>query len=177
MMSRSHRFTVAAAVCGLLGMSSLAQSAVAQITANASVNATAFVSGVAPLTAAGVHDLVFGTVAAGAVKSITNPATDAGRFNIAGQPSTPVLISFVLPSVLTETVTGTTTIPITFGGTDGLHWTAFPTTSVGFNPNAVFATSLDVSGNLVIGIAGTVSPPLGTTTGNYLGVITMTVSY
>jgi hypothetical protein len=176
-MSRSHRFTVAAAACGLLGMSGLAQSAVAQVTANATVNAIAFVTGIAPLTAAGVHDLDFGTVAAGAVKTPTSLANDAGRFNISGQPSTPVQVSFVLPSVLTEVVTGTTTIPITFGGSDGLHWTAYPTTSVAFNPNAVFATSLDVSGNLVIGISGTVSPPLGTTTGNYSGVITLTVAY
>ena len=175
MMSRSHRFTIAAAVCGLLGLSSLAQSAVAQVTANASVNAIAFVSGIAPLTAAGVKDLDFGTVAAGAVKTPTNLATDAGRFNIAGQPSTPVFITFVLPSVLTGA--GATTIPITFGGTDGLHWTAYPTTSVPFNPNAVFGTSLDASGNLVIGISGTVSPPLGTTTGNYTGVVTLTVAY
>lgn len=174
-MSRSHRFTVAAAVCGLLATSSLAGSANAQVTANASVNAVAFVSGVAPLTAAGVHDLLFGTVAAGTVKSPTNLATDAGRFNISGQASTPVFVDFTLPTVLTGA--GSTTIPITFGGTDGLLWTAYPTTNVPFNPNATFSTSLDGSGNLVIGISGTVAPPLGTTTGSYTGTITLTVSY
>lgn len=174
MMSRSHRFTVAAAICGLLG-ASIAQSATAQVTASASVNAVAFVNGVAPLTAAGVHDLIFGTVAAGATKTPTNLATDAGRFNISGQASAPVFIDFTLPTVLTGA--GATTIPITFGGTDGLLWTAYPTTFVPFNPNTTFATSLDASGNLVIGISGTVSPPLGTTTGNYTGTITLTVSY
>lgn len=174
-MSRSHRFTVAAAFCGLLGMSGLAKSAVAQTTASASILATAFVNGVAPLTAAGVHDLIFGTVAAGATKVPANLATDAGRFNISGQPSTPVFITFVLPSVLTGA--GATTIPISFGGSDGLEWTAYPTTFVTFNPNAVYFTSLDAGGNLVIGISGTVSPPVGTTTGNYSGTITMTVSY
>jgi len=164
---------VAAAVCGLLGASTT--SAVAQVTANASVNAVAFVQGVAPLTAASVHDLIFGTVAAGAVKTPTNLATDAGRFNISGQPSAPVFIDFTLPSVLTGA--GATTIPISFGGLDGLQWTAYPTTSVPFNPNATYATALDGAGNLVIGISGTVSPPAGTTTGNYTGTITLTVSY
>jgi hypothetical protein len=175
MMSRSHRFTVAAAVGGLLGLSSLASSASAQVTANASVNAVAFVSGVAPLTAAGVHDLLFGTVAAGAIGTPANLANDAGRFNISGQASTPVFIDFTLPTVLTGA--GSSTIPITFGGADGLQWTAYPTTSVPFNPNATYFTALDAFGNLVIGISGSVSPPLGTTTGNYTGTITLTVSY
>jgi len=173
MMSRSHRFTVAAAVGGLLVMG--ATSAVAQSTANASINATAFVSGVAPLTAAGVHDLDFGTVTAGAVQAPANLATNAGRFNISGQSSAPVFINFTLPAVLTGA--GASTIPITFGGSDGLQWTAYPTTSVTFNPNATYFTSLDAAGNLVVGISGTVSPPTGTTTGNYTGTITLTVSY
>jgi hypothetical protein len=36
---------------------------------------------------------------------------------------------------------------------------------------------LDGLGNLVIGISGTVSPPLGTTTGSYTGTVSMTVTY
>jgi len=174
MMSRSHRFTVAAVAGGLLGMSGLAGSARAQSTANASVNAVAFVNGVAPLTAAGVHDLIFGTVAAGAVATPSS-VSNAGRFAISGQASAPVFIDFSLPTVLTGA--GSSTIPITFGGTDGLQFISFPSTFVTFSPNATYATALDGSGNLTIGISGTVSPPLGTTTGNYTGTITLTVSY
>ena len=173
-MSRSHRFTVAAAVCGLLSMSSLATSARAQITANASVNAVAFVNGIAPLTAAGVHDLIFGTVAAGAVATPSS-VSNAGRFAISGQPSAPVFVDFTLPTVLTGA--GATTIPISFGAADGLQFVTFPTTFVTFNPNATHATSLDAVGNLTVGISGTIFPPLGTTTGSYTGTITLTVSY
>ncbi len=174
-MSRSHRFTAAAAVLGLLGVSAFSAPAAAQVTANASVNAIANVTGIAPLTAAGVNDLNFGTVAAGATKTPTSLSADAGRFNISGQPSQPVTVTFTLPTTLVGP--GAATIPITFGGTDGLHWTAFPTTSVPFNPNAAFFTSLDGSGNLVIGISGTVAPPLLTSTGTYTGTVTLTVAY
>lgn len=173
-MSRGLRFASAAALLGVVGLG-LTRQATAQSTANASVQATAFVSGVAPLTAAGVHDLDFGTVNAGQVKSPTSLSADAGRFNISGQASTPVTVSFVLPAVLTGA--GASTIPITFGGSDGLHWTTFPTSFLTFNPNAPFLVNLNALGNLTIGISGTVSPPLGTTTGNYTGTVTLTVAY
>ena len=164
-----------AAAAALLALGGLVQTAAAQSTANASVNATAFVSGVAPLTAAGVHDLDFGNVNAGQVKQPTSLSADAGRFNISGQPNTPVTVSFVLPAVLTGA--GSSTIPITFGGTDGLNWTSYPTTFVTFNPNAPFLVNTSGAGNLTIGISGTVSPPTGTTTGNYTGVVPLTVAY
>ncbi len=174
-MSRSSRFTTAAAVLGLLGASAFVAPAAAQITANASVNATAFVSGVAPLTAAGVNDLNFGTVAAGAVKTPTSLSADAGRYNVSGQPSTPVTITFNLPTVLTGP--GASTIPITFNATDGLIWTSFPTTFTTFSPNAPFVSTLSAGGSLVVGISGTVSPPVLTSTGTYTGTVQMTVSY
>lgn len=174
MMSRSYRFAATAALVGLAG-AGFAGNAVAQTTANASVSAVAFVAGIAPLTAAGVNDLQFGTVNAGTSKSPTSLASDAGRFDISGEPSTPVTVSFNLPAVLTGP--GSVTIPITFGGSDGLEWTTFPTTSITFNPNGAYLTSLNASGNLTIGISGTVAPPLGTTTGSYTGTIQLTVAY
>ena len=170
-MSRSYRL---AAVAALLVFSG-ARTAAAQSTANASVFATAFVSGIAPLTASGVHDLDFGTVNAGSTKGPTSMSADAGRFNISGQPSSPVTVSFVLPAVLTGA--GSSTIPISFGGSDGLRWNVYPASFTTFNPNAPFLTSLDASGNLTVGISGTVAPPTGTTTGNYTGTITLTVAY
>jgi len=173
-MSCTNRLA-AAAVVGLLVMSALARPAAAQTTATASITAKAQVSGVAPLTAAGVNDLDFGTVTAGTPKVPTSLATNAGRFNISGQPTTAVSVSFTLPTVLTGS--GGATIPILFGPSDGLLWNPYPTANTTFNPNSAFGTSLDGSGNLVIGISGTVSPPALTTTGLYTGTITLTVSY
>ncbi len=171
-MSRTVRFTSAAALLSLVG---LASTGAAQVTANASATATAFVQGIAPLTATTQNDLNFGTVNAGTVKTVTNLAADAARFNISGEPSFPVTVSFVLPTVLTSA--GSTTIPISFGGSDGIQWTSFPATFFSFNPNGAFLTALDAFGNLIVGVTGTVAPPLGTTTGTYTGTITLTVAY
>jgi hypothetical protein len=173
-MARGYRFA-AVALVGLLGIGSFTASAAAQTTATASVNAIAHVSGISPLTAAGVNDLNFGVVTAGTPKVPTSLASDAGRFNISGQVSTPVTVSFTLPTVLTGA--GSTTIPITFGATDGLLWAPYPAANTRFNPNAPFFTSTDGTGNLIIGISGTVSPAVGSTTGNYTGTITLTVAY
>jgi len=170
-MSRSYRIAAAAALLVLAGI----ETAAAQTTATASVNATAFVQGVAPLTATGVNNLDFGTVTAGTVRTPTSMSADAGRFNITGQPTTPVTVSFVLPTALTGF--GGATIPIAFNATDGLHWTAFPTTFVAFDPNAAFLTTLGASGALTIGISGTVSPAASTITGTYTGTVTLTVAY
>ena len=171
-MLRSNRFAAAAALIGLVGVSA---TAAAQTSANASATATAFVAGIAPLTATTVNDLNFGTVTAGTVKTPANVASDAARFNITGEPTTPVTVSFTLPTVLTGA--GSTTIPISFSGTDGLQWTSYPSTFISFNPNGSYLTSLDGLGNLVVGLSGSVSPPLGTTTGSYTGTVTMTVAY
>ena len=87
-MLLTKRFA-AGAFAGLLCASILAAPAAAQTTATASINAKASVSGIAALTAAGVNDLDFGVVTAGTPKTPTGPSND-GRFNISGQPSTPV---------------------------------------------------------------------------------------
>ena len=166
------RCVTAAALVGLLAMAGLTERAAAQATA--SIAATANVTGFAPLTAAGVNDLDFGAVTAGTPKAPTSLSANAGRFNISGQVSTAVTVGFTLPTVLTN---GSNTIPISFSTTDGLLWTAYPTTHTTFNPNAPFFTTTDGSGNLVIGISGTVAPPLATVTGTYTGTVTLTVSY
>lgn len=173
-MSRKNGLVAAAAV-GVLCASIFASNAAAQTTATASINAKAQVSGIAPLTATGVNDLDFGVVTAGTPKAPTSLASNAGRFNISGQPSQPVTVSFTLPTVLSGS--GGATIPITFSSSDGLRWNPYPSTFTTFSPAAPFATALDGSGNLIVGIAGTVSPPTLTTTGLYTGTITLTVSY
>ena len=174
-MSCTNRLAAAAALVGLLGMSSLTVPAAAQTSATASISALASVLGIAPLTAAGVNDLNFGVATAGTPKTPGSLAADAGRFNVSGEPLTPVSVSFTLPTVLTGA--GSATIPITFATTDGLLWAAFPGGHTTFNPNAPFFTSTNATGSLIIGISGTVSPPVGSTTGNYTGTITLTVAY
>jgi spore coat protein U-like protein len=165
----------AGAFAGLLCASILAAPAAAQTTATASINARAQVSGIAPLTAAGVNDLDFGTVTAGTPFRQTDP-TKEGRFSISGQASQPVTVSFTLPTVLTGS--GSATIPITFGSSDGIVFSpSFPTVSTTFSPSAAFVTNLNGAGSLLIGITGTVSPPSLTTTGLYQGTVTLTVSY
>lgn len=169
-MSRVPRLLLAAAVLALV----FASPAAAQTTANASIQALAFVQGVAPITATGVNDLNFGTVIAGTPTAPTNLASQAGRWDITGEAGAPVTVSLTLP--LTLAGPGGT-IPISFAATDGLHWNPFPTTNTTFNPQVPYLTNIDGSGNLTLGISGTVSPPAGTTTGNYTGTITLTVSY
>ena len=173
-MPLTKRFA-AVASAGLLCASILAAPAAAQTTATATINAKAQVSGIAPLTAAGVNDLDFGTVTAGTPFRQTDP-TKQGRFSVSGQASQPVTVSFTLPTVLTGS--GSATIPITFGSSDGIVFSpSFPTVSTTFSPSAPFVTALSGSGSLIVGITGTVSPPSLTTTGLYQGTVTLTVSY
>lgn len=173
-MSRFHRSSLATLTALFAIGVLMARPAAAQTTASASVQAIAYVSGMAPITAAGVNDLNFGTVTAGTPATLTDPATQAGRFDITGEPSAGVSVSFTLPVQLAGPGGN---IPISFGTTDGLEWTAFPTTFTSFNPNVPYSTALTGTGTLTIGIQGTVSPPVGTTTGTYTGTITLTVSY
>jgi hypothetical protein len=172
-VARIHH--AAAALVGLAAAGLFAAPASAQVTASASINATANVTGIAPLTASGVNDLKFGAVTAGTPKTPSSLASDAGRWSISGEVSYPVHVSFTLPSVLTGP--GASTIPISFGGSDGLLWAPYPGAHTTFNPNTTFFTTTDPTGNLTIGISGTVSPPLGTTTGTYTGTVTLTVAY
>jgi hypothetical protein len=159
----------------LLGLVVLTtKTAEAQSTATASISAIASVLGVAPLTAAGVNDLDFGTVPAGTPSVPASLAAQAGRFDITGEPSATVFVTFTLPTDLTG---AGGTIPITFGTSDGLEWAPFPTSFTNFDPTVPHVTAIDGTGNLTIGISGTVSPPAGTTTGAYTGTITLTVAY
>lgn len=167
--------TAALAIVGLLGAGGLAANASAQSTATASVQAIATVIGFVPLSAAGVHDLTFGTVTAGAGVT-AGPASvgDFGRFSITGQPGTNVTLSFALPDVLTSA--GGSTIDINFGVTDGAVFGVFPGIAGTFNPNSAFLAA-NPSGNLTVGISGQVAVPAGTISGEYSGTITLTVAY
>ena len=159
----------------LLGFAVLTAKPVeAQSSATASISAIASVLGVAPLTATGVNDLDFGTVPAGTPSTPASLAAQAGRFDITGEPTSTVFVTFTLPTDLTG---AGGTIPIAFGATDGLEWAPFPTAFTNFDPTVPYVTAIDGTGNLTIGISGTVSPPAGTTTGDYTGTIVLNVAY
>jgi hypothetical protein len=173
-MSRVHR-PVFSGLVAVFALGVLAANpAQAQVTATASIQAIALVQGVAPLTAAGVNDLSFGTVFAGTSATPANLANQAGRFDVTGEPSAALTVTFTLPLVLTG---GGGNIPISFSNTDGLIWNPFPAAFTTFDPNVPLVTSLTAGGTLTVGISGTVSPPAGTTTGSYTGTITLTVAY
>ena len=72
-----------------------------------------------PINVTGAVDLDFGNVFPGVNKTIGVAAATAGRFDVTGQASTPVLISFVLPANLTS---GGNNLPI--GTWTGHHNTA-----------------------------------------------------
>jgi hypothetical protein len=140
----------------------------------ASIGVDAFVLTLAPLTASGVSDLNFGTVVAGTPGTPAVLATDAGRFDLTGEPSAVITVTFTLPTVLTAP---SGSIPISFGVSDGINWSLFPTFFTTFDPNGPYIATLNASGTLTIGITGTVSPAVGTLPDTYTGTITLTVSY
>jgi hypothetical protein len=158
----------------LAGALLLAPPATAQSTATASISATAGVVTFAALTAMGVADLDFGVVLAGTSVTPPNLATDAGRFDLTGEPSATITLTYTLPTDLTGPGGA---IPVSFGSADGLLWDPYPTAFTTFDPGGAFATALDVAGALTVGISGTVSPPIGTLPGTYTGTITLSVSY
>lgn len=151
--------------------------AAAQASATANINATASVVGVTPLAATGVNDLDFGAVVAGFPSSpdVANLSSQAGRYEVTGEANAAVSVDFTLPVELTGP--GPVPIPITFAATDGLEWTTFPTTYVTFDPNFPHFTAIDATGNLVVGITGTINPPGTVISGVYTGTVTLTVAY
>lgn len=146
----------------------------AQATGQASIVANASVLSLAPLTATPVADLAFGPVLAGTSSAPVNLASDAGRFDVTGEPGAAIALTFTLPANLTGPGG---TVPVSFAATDGLWWSPFPAAFTAFDPNAPFAVLLDGAGTVTIGIAGTVSPPIGTIPGLYTGTITLSVEY
>ena len=82
-------------------------SAVQAQTNNASITATASVQ--TPINVVGAQQLNFGNVFPGVNKTVAaTDLTNAGRFDVTGQASTPVTLSFTLPASLTS---GANTMP------------------------------------------------------------------
>ena len=159
----------ALAVAPLLCVALLTNPAAAQTEDDASISVTADVTGVRAIAVTAGDDLVFTGVIAGTPSDAASP----GTFTVDGEPGWGVTMTFDLPTELARTAGGS--IPITFG-IDDWAWDNATTTGT-FNPNGPAGTSLGALGELTVGILGTVSPPVGTVTGDYEGTITLTVAY
>jgi spore coat protein U-like protein len=147
-------------------------SAVQAQTNNASITATASVQ--TPINVVGAQQLNFGNVFPGVNKTIN--ATDlanAGRFDVTGQASTPVTISFTLPATLSS---GGNTMPIV-SYTGEYAQNNLQTGATAFAPASGATPSLNASGALWVWVGAQVQPATNQVAGVYTGSITMTVVY
>ncbi|HEU5153160.1 MAG TPA: DUF4402 domain-containing protein [Gemmatimonadales bacterium] len=155
---------VLAAFLSLGAMPAVAQSA--NITATANVFQAITVTGAQPLD--------FGNVFPGVAKTIGVAAATAGRFDLTGQSSAPVQLTFTLPTDLTS---GANNLPIgTWTGcTNPTNTTTGCTT---FTPSGTATGSaFGGAGNLFVWVGGTVSPAAAQAAGTYTGTVTLTANY
>ena len=154
-----------AAVAALTTASAEAQSQTGSVSALANVQQ--------PINVTGVVDLDFGNVFPGVNKTVAVTDATAGRFDVTGQASTPVLISFVLPANLT----GPGNLPI--GSWTGHHNTAnSPAGGSNFTPSAATTNStLSGTGALFVFVGASVTPATNQAAGAYSGTVQMTVTY
>jgi hypothetical protein len=148
---------------------SLATAAQAQ---SANINALATVY--TPITVSGTRALDFGTVFPGVAKTIAIAATTSGQFQLGGQASGNVNLTFTLP---TNLVNGANNLPIgTWTGcTSGTNTTAGCTA---FTPSGTAtASAFSALGALWVFVGGTVTPGAAQAAGNYTGTVTLTAAY
>jgi len=149
---------------------SLAASAARAQSANITATATVFQA----MTVTGARTLDFGNVFPGVAKAIGVAAATSGRFDLTGQNSANVNVSFTLPANL---VSGANNLPI---GT----WTGCTNTSnatagcTAFTPSAAnTATAFSATGALFVWVGATVTPAANQAAGTYNGTVTMTAAY
>ncbi len=156
----------------LVAVLALTGTALQAQTNNASITATASVQ--TPINVIGAQPLNFGNVFPGVNKTVVaTDLTNAGRFDITGQASTPVTLSFTLPATLGS---GSNTMPIvSYAGVHAQNSTG--TGGIGFLPSAGASPSLNASGQLWVWVGAQVQPATNQVAGVYTGSITMTVVY
>jgi hypothetical protein len=141
-------------------------------TNNASITATASVQ--TPINVVGAQSLSFGNVFPGVNKTVAaTDLTNAGRFDVSGQASTPVTLSFTLPATLSS---GANTMPIV--SYTGVHaQNNAQTGGTAFAPASGATPTLNGSGALWVWVGAQVQPATNQAAGVYTGSITMTVVY
>lgn len=158
---------VSAVVVAFMSLNAAAASA-----QSANINATASVF--QAITVTGARDLAFGNVFPGVAKTVVVSDATSGRFDLTGQSSGNVNVSFTLPANLTS---GANNLPIgTWTGcTNGTNTT---TGCTSFTPSAgATASAFSGAGALFVWVGGTVSPAANQAAGAYTGVVTLTAAY
>ncbi len=158
---------VSAALAAILSLSAAGASA-----QSANINATATVY--QALTVTGARALDFGSVFPGVAKSIVVSDATSGRFDLTGQASANVNVSFTLPTNLTS---GANNLPIgTWTGCTNATNTTAGCSS--FTPSAsATPTAMSGAGALFVWVGGTVSPAANQAAGAYTGTVTLTAAY
>jgi spore coat protein U-like protein len=157
---------VSAVVAALFSLATAAEAQSANITAQALVYQ--------PMTVAGAQTLDFGNVFPGVNKTIAVADPTSGRFDLTGQASANVNLTFTLPANLAS---GGNNLPI--GSWTGCHNATNSTTGcTPFTPSgAATASSFSGAGALFVWVGGTVSPAANQAAGTYTGTVTLTAAY
>jgi hypothetical protein len=166
MMRNVSTLSLAALVLALGATTLQAQTNSANITATATVQT--------PINVVGAQQLSFGNVFPGVNKAVAaSDLTNGGRFDVTGQASAPVTVSFTLPATLAS---GANTMPIdTYTGVHADN--AAQTGGVAFNPVTGASPTLSATGGLFVWVGARVVPATNQAQGVYTANITMTVVY
>jgi len=164
------------AACAALGARARAEAQ-----SNGSVSADAVVVTVG-MTIATLRDLNFGTVIKGVATSLQPTAATAGEWQVTGSSNAFVIISFTLPTQLTniQALPGST-MPIAFNATSARWNRANNNAAAGtaFNPatGAVGRLGPPPNPNMYIWLGGTVTPAPAAKPGIYQGNVIVSLIY
>lgn len=151
----------------------------AQSAASVSADAVVVTTG---MTVTTLQDLNFGTVIKGVATSVLPTAVIAGEWQISGGANAFVVISFTLPTQLTniQALPGST-MPITFSATSAIWRRATNNPAGGniFNPatGAVGRLGPPANPNMYIWLGGTVTPAPTAKPGIYQGNVVVSLIY
>lgn len=151
----------------------------AQGTASVSADAVVVTVG---MTLSTLRDLNFGTVIKGVPTTVPPIGATAGEWEVSGSANAFVIISFTLPTELTniQALPGST-MPITFNATSAI-WRRATNDPVGgniFNPatGAVGRLGPPPNPNMYIWLGGTVNPAVTAKPGIYQGTVVVSLVY
>ena len=154
-------------------------SAVAQSGASVSADAVVVTVG---MTITTLRDLNFGTVIKGVPTTVLPAAATAGEWQVTGSSNAFVIISFTLPTLLTniQALPGST-MPITFSGVSAI-WRRATNNPVGgtiFNPaaGAVGRFGPPANPSMYVWVGGTVNPAATAKPGIYQGNVVVSLIY
>ena len=154
-------------------------SVVAQSGASVSADAVVVTVG---MTITTLRDLNFGTVIKGVPTTVLPTAATAGEWQVTGSSNAFVIISFTLPTQLTniQALPGST-MPIAFSGVSAI-WrraTNNPAGGTIFNPaaGAVGRFGPPANPNMYVWVGGTVNPAATAKPGIYQGTVIVSLIY